>query len=268
MKKLMLTLLSVSFLGLVSAQDCEPNQIYADSSNGVYPLPYDSIVSPNGGITECATLGQPYEFVFTIVVGDTFTFGAFKFPLDSIRVTSVDGLPVGLNHACSPSLCSFPSNSFNCAVIYGTPTSANTPGDYDLTIVGEAYINGSPLPLGLNFPDPDLLPGKYTLKLLPDDGTPCGTTDTRESLAGKVSLTSQPNPSSGPVHIDIFSKLFGQFDFKVLDLLGQTVYNSKLELVEGRNQFDFDVSQLSNGMYIINLEGEAGSITHKFTIQH
>jgi len=268
MKKLMLTLLSLSFLGLVSAQDCDPNQIYADSSNGIYPLPYDSIISPNGGITECAIIGQPYEFVFTIVVGDTLTFGDFKFPLDSIRVISVDGLPVGLNYACSPSTCSFPSNSFSCAVIYGTPTGANTTGDYDLTIVGEAFINGSPLPLGLNFPDPNLLPGKYTLKLLPDDGTPCSTTDARESLAGKVSLTSRPNPTAGPLQIEISSKLFGKFNFKVLDLLGQTVYNSSIELTEGRNQFDFDGSQLSDGMYIIMLEGEAGSLTHKITIQH
>ncbi|MFQ5448097.1 MAG: hypothetical protein ACE5FF_14330, partial [Saprospiraceae bacterium] len=110
MKRLSLTFLALSFFALASAQDCQPDEIYADSSNGVYPLPYDSIISPNGGINECAVIGQPYEFTFTVVVGDTFTFGAFSFPLDSISVTSVQGLPEGLNYACNPATsCSFPS---------------------------------------------------------------------------------------------------------------------------------------------------------------
>jgi len=268
MKKFLLTLLSLSFLVLASAQDCQPNEIYADSTNGVYPLPYDSIESPNGGISACAIIGQPYDFVFTVVVGDTFKFGAFAFPLDSIRVTGVSGLPVGLNYACNPTTCSFSSNTLNCAAIYGTATAANAPGNYDLTIEGEAFINGSPLPFPLTFPDPNILPGKYTLKLLPDDGTPCGTTDVRESLAGQVAIITQPNPSAGLVQIEVSSQLFGKFSFKVVDLPGQPVYNSTVELTEGRNHFNFDGSQLANGMYILILEGEAGRLTHKFAIQH
>jgi type IX secretion system substrate protein len=269
MKKLVLILLSMSYLVLASAQDCDPNQIYADSSNGVYPLPFDSLASPDGGITNCAIIGQPYEFVFTIVVGDSLTFGGSTYSLDSIRVTGVQGLPVGLNYACNPTTtCSFPSNTLNCAVIYGTPTAANTPGTDSLTITGEAFIAGSSFPFPLTFPDPDLLPGVYALTLLPDDTAPCGTVNATQSLDGKVSITTRPNPSAGLVQIEVFSKLSGKFNFKVVDLPGQPVYNSTVELTEGRNQFDFDGSQLSNGMYILLLESEQGSLSQKLLIQH
>ena len=270
MNRIVLTLIALMPFGLLNAQTgtCEPDAFYADSTAGVYPRPYDPVLSPHGGISECAIIGQPYQFKFTIVISDTLTVAGSALALDSIVISAVQNLPVGLAYACNPTNCHFQKDTIGCAVIFGTPTAANMAGDYDLKIVGSAYISGFPFPLPLEFPNAAIAAGKYTLQLLASNATPCTVVATRETLADKVALSLRPNPTAGFVEVKAVSELTGKFILKVVDLPGRTVYQSPVDMRLGSNTFSFDGSNLSNGMYILTLENEQGNIARKLTIQH
>lgn len=269
MKKVLLTLLAFMPVALLSAQICNPNPDYADST-GVFPMPF-SAANPSGGITECAIIDEPFEFVFTVAVGDSITVNflgqELRLALDSVVVNSVEGLPLGLNYACAPGNCAFPKNSLGCAVINGTPVSSNTPGDYPLVIKGTVFFPGFPFEQDVDFPG-DQFPGEYTLQLLPDGMTDCTVTSTNEQLAEKVNLSLSPNPSAGPIQIEINADIFGEFNLRVVDLLGNVVHKQALDISLGNNRVSFDGSALSNGLFIVVLENELGTISQKLLIQH
>ncbi len=249
-------------------QMCEPNEMYADSTSGVYPAPYEPDLSPDGGITECAIVGQPFSFDFTVVVGDTITFGAFSFPLDSIKINEVQGLPVGLNYICNPPNCTFEKNTLSCANLFGTPTSDNVPGEYALTIVGAAFVNGSPLPFPISFPDDNLAPGSYSINLLADDTTPCPVSAVSESFKGLMSMDVMPNPASGEATLEISSIFAGNFELRVLDLLGRTVHQEKVEVLAGKQRLKINCAEFSEGMHLVFLSNQEGYLTQKLMVQH
>jgi hypothetical protein len=259
--------------GVLQAQECQPDPAYADST-GVFPLPYDETIYPDGGIKDCAYIGQPFNYTFTVGVGDSINvvIGGFalSLPLDSVVVVSVTGLPVGINYACDKPGCKFAKNSIGCAVLYGTPTAANAPGDYQLVITGRAYFAPPAFPpfFDVAFPG-DFFPGEYKLKLLANSSDPCEAVNTRESLRGSVSMSVNPNPASGEAQLVIDSKINGNFTLHIVDLLGQTNHQQKAELFTGMNTIRLDGSHLPNGLYMVMLENEKGHhIAQKLTIQH
>ncbi|MCP3930647.1 MAG: hypothetical protein GY705_16275, partial [Bacteroidetes bacterium] len=64
-------LLFIPFLSY-SQPTCEPDTTIFNAATGVYPLPYDPVESPNGGIDVSACLDQYYEYTFTVLNTDTF----------------------------------------------------------------------------------------------------------------------------------------------------------------------------------------------------
>lgn len=267
MTKSLLALAFCACANFLLAQNCNPDMSYADSTAGVYPEPYEPTINPGGGITECAVIGQPFEFTLTIVVNDTLTYQGLSFPLDSVVVNSVSGLPVGIGYACDPPNCHFLSNTIGCAKLFGTPTSSNAPGGYDLIIAGFAYVNGSSFGLPINFPDANLAPGKYTIHVNASSNDPCAATATTE-LSKQLSIQTVPNPVFGPAQIKINSQISGSFQFQVLDLLGQRMEQRSVSIVTGENSIAFDASQLCNGLYLIQLQNEVGQVTQKVMVQH
>lgn len=263
MKKVLLTLLAILPLALLNAQTCEPDQAYADST-GVYPL-------PSAGISECAVVGEPYEFRFTVAVGDSISVpllgSTVTLPIDSVVVNSVAGLPAGINYVCDPGSCSFPANSLGCATLTGTPLSSVAPGDYPLTITGTAYFPVFPSTFEITFPG-DFFPGEYILRVLANSSEDCGLVSSNEELKEKVSLSVSPNPTAGPFNLNINAGLSGNFHLRVVDFLGKSVHQSTVNLVNGENRIAFDGSAFSNGLYILVLENELGKVSQKVLIQH
>ncbi|MEK7254869.1 MAG: T9SS type A sorting domain-containing protein, partial [Bacteroidota bacterium] len=258
MKKLLLSFIAVLFISAAAiCQDgsCEPSQDVPADTAGVYPPPYEPTTSPNGGIKESACIGKPYKYVFTVVVSDSITISilgnTYTFPLDSVVVANVDGLPIGISYACDPTNCHFKRSTINCATIYGTATDANPPGTYPLVIQGLAYFNSSPQGFPITFPG-DQFPGKYDLILEPMNGTTCfiwsGTSD---RLQDKIALQAKPNPASNFVQIQVNSGIAGTFNLRLMDLVGTKMELQTVEIVEGTSTFGLDASHLPNGMYLL-----------------
>ena len=267
MKQCLLLTVFLFTLGFLSAQTpiCDPDPAYIDST-GVFPKPFDPVASPNGGINVCAVVNEPFTFTFTVGVGDTLIYQGLALPLDSVVILGVSGLPAGINYGCSPAICHYKKNTTGCASLYGTPTGPA--GLYDLQISGKAYLLSGLLVYPITFPDANLAPGKYTLEVLASASDPCSVTGSKETLADKVAFSVQPNPASGKVQAFVSSKINGRAQFVVADFMGKQVYSQQQNLVTGANSFDFDGSNLPDGMYFLSLKNELGTVTQKLIVQH
>jgi predicted nucleic acid-binding Zn-ribbon protein len=70
-----------------------------------------------------------------------------------------------------------------------------------------------------------------------------------------------PNPAEEKTTIET-DLSEGTYQIEVVDLNGRTVLSQKFEAREsGINQFTINISELSNGMYIIGIQGIADSYT-------
>ena len=248
---------------------CESDPIYQDSMAGVYPLPYDAMESPDGGIPDSACLNKPFQFVFNAVVSDTLSTDIGDFALDSLKLQTegaVSGMPEGLQYACDPPNCVFEANTVGCVVIYGTATNPADLGDNELTISATIFSQGFPLPL--SFPDPNLFPGSYSLYVHEEDYPNCTVVmvDAVEAPISIEYVRNVPNPFSDMTTIEVATKKAGTFNFRVTDMLGNMVHLSQENLLAGTNRFEFDGSQLAEGMYLFSFQSGNAIISQKMMI--
>lgn len=259
-----LLLVNVFFLTAGFAQLCMPNPDFMDADAGVYPPPYDEVVTPDGGITESACINQPYEFVFTVVVSETITIGGASLPLDSIVLISVDGLPEGMTWDSNPEDGTYPAGSQGCARISGTASSSNALGDYSLLITVDAYIFG--VPNQLTFPNDLIAPGEYTLTLLEENSADC-LVGTENVLQQNVAVNASPNPTSGFTSININSLINTDLELTITDMTGRVVRSEAITANAGQQSIDIDVNAFATGMYLYSLSNEMGVITKKLIVE-
>ena len=273
MKKVLLTLLVCLPVHFIFSQNCTPDPAYQDST-GVFPMPYHPVLSPDGGITECAVIGENYLFDFTVGVGDSITVVQngleLRLELDKITITGVSGLPAGLNVLYDPPDGVFPANSIGCARLTGVPTDANQPGNFDMVISAVISFTSPLIPdYNATFPDSTFAPGTYTVVLLSDAGQPCDVAvATNHVLADPMAMNLWPNPTDGPVTVEVNSPVAGSFKMKIVDMPGRQLAGQDVRMQEGINTLPFDVSTLPNGLYFLVLENELGSWIQKMIIQH
>ena len=256
----------------LNAQSCVPNELYRDSAIGAYPPPWKED-RPWGGIPDSACLNTFYEFTLTFKVPPTLTIPPLTVEIDSIVIATTGALqqsepsvPGGISYVCNPPTCVFtPEDTIACAKIFGTPTEIN---EFLLKIQTNIYHNFSPFPVPITFPSNDIegADGEYRLVVLAEGSPECSSTSATEILRSKVSLKNVPNPFSYYTNIEIESRVNEDFMFEVHDLLGQKVHAVKVQLIEGTNQFEFDGSNLSNGMYIFSIGNEEAKISSKMFI--
>ncbi|MCB9447833.1 MAG: PKD domain-containing protein [Flavobacteriales bacterium] len=101
--------------------------------------------------------GTGYTDTVTMVFYADTTVSGFTFPVDSVQITSVTGLPTGVSYTCGSATCTAYENSSNplyeCLEISGTPSGMS--GDISL-IINYTYwvtIFGTPNP----FPSADTI---------------------------------------------------------------------------------------------------------------
>jgi hypothetical protein len=82
-----------------------------------------------------------------------------------------------------------------------------------------------------------------------------------------ASITLSPNPSTGVFTINAYLLDAHTINLKIVDITGTTVWNQSFEPLSGENTIDAQ-PQLSNGIYILLLEQNGQTDTHKLVIQH
>ena len=274
MRKILHVIVGCLLVTAMNAQTpaCTPDTKYKDSIAGPYPRPYDAVTYPSGGIDKPACLGKPYNFVFTIKVGDSITVSPFGLPLtialDSITVsktTGLSGLPTGLSYACFPANCAFPKNSLGCVVISGTTATSNTVKDYPLIITGKIYTFLTSGGYDITFPG-SFAPGDYKLKVLAANDAKCTTSAITDLKREISSMTNVPNPFGASTTILIESNVNETFDFDVFDIVGNRVIHQPLSIQAGSNTLELSSDDLPNGMYIYSLTKGNRQMSNKFII--
>lgn len=269
MKKIVL--LFSLFCGLalqINAQDvaCVPDPTFADSAQVVAPLPLDPSTMMGGIEAFPACVGEPYELVFSFRIGDSAVFNGF--PVDLVQAElattgAVTGLPDGLNYFCNPPDCIFPDTLLGCIVVKGTPTNADQIGTSQLVIAAKVTASIFPEPIEETIPG-NIFTGEYNLVL--NEAGACQTSSTTDYLAKNLTLANTPNPVIDNTLIELSSEVSGDFQFRVFDLAGQLMHNQKVTINNGYNAFNYDASNLGEGMYIYNISNQLGAVSKKMII--
>ena len=263
---LLLFLFSCCAFVQLDAQICEPNQMYADSAFGIYPPPYDE-TTMTGGIDQSACINAPYYFAFTFRIPETIDVPnpPVTAQVISIQVDSFVNAPVGLALACNPPSCLFtPEDILGCAAIYGTATSDNLPGEYELTLAGTIETNI----LTLSFEQLFAVLGtdNYELTLEAENSGSCFVS-VQEPFNDHMSIETAPNPFMGRTNITITSDVNETLQFHVVNLLGELIHTETIQVNDGENVIEFDGSHLANGIYQFTFSNGETALSQKVVLQ-
>jgi fructose-1,6-bisphosphatase len=78
----------------------------------------------------------------------------------------------------------------------------------------------------------------------------------------KSTFVLYPNPSSDVLSIQFISKGAQTVDFKLVNMLGQTVQSHSYDTTEGDNQLNLNIFTLPKGQYIVSIK-EGTLVTFK-----
>lgn len=266
MKKIILLFSTIFLLNQAWAQDsCTPAMNLPDTLIGVIPLPFDSMLNPEGGIQTPACINEPFEFTLTVVTPASISIaGAPPVPLNSIDFdpeTAISNLPDGLDYVCNPPTCIFEKDSTGCVSIFGTITDEAFIGVHDLVIAG--IVRTAFGAINLTFPNAAIFPGNYFLTVQAE-GTCVSSTD--EIFAENFSILNRPNPFQDYTDIEIYSQVSGDFEFRVYDVIGKQLHRQEIALIEGQNIVPFDGSNLANGIYVYSISDGQFQVTKKMIV--
>ena len=246
-----------------------PDEMFADSTAGVYPLP-DPIGSPTSSLN-AGCVNVPYEQLFTAVVPDSlstvFNGAPIEAALLSVAVNDITGLPAGITYACEPPDCVFLQETVGCVLFSGTPTEA---GDFAPVVQTTVAANiGVDLSLPVNFPAQmgdavEIFPGEYKIVVHAEgSGEAACLVGVNDALADVLGVQQNvPNPFNSITNITIDSKESGAFDLKVYSLIGEMVHSEVLTLSAGENIIQFDGTNLDSGMYFYAV-GQGNAVVTK-----
>ena len=87
----------------------------------------------------------------------------------------------------------------------------------------------------------------------------------QSGLSGQ--LTVYPNPANGEITVSVKHAGRQKYDLRILDIYGRIVYHSSVDPADDKIQEILDVSDLSNGAYLIKLGSDEKSFQEKLIIR-
>lgn len=226
MKKLILTFVLFSSLGLIYAQSCIPNTSITNS--GYFPRILDSAQEMSAYNMTIQVRSQR-----DTMVSNPFGPGTINATIDSIIVTGVSGMPAGLNYICNPNNCRFVSLKTHCVNIYGMPAQGSA-GIYPLSIsVSVKVVVGGVIPQTINENIND-----FSIYVKDDN------INSLANISNPQWLDVYPNPSNGKLNIANKNKVIG--DLKIYDFQGKLILQQSLTAFSIQ---EIDIAMLPNGIY-------------------
>jgi hypothetical protein len=123
-----------------------------------------------------------------------------------------------------------------------------------------------PLTYNLSFPDANLAPGKYTIKLEAATAKTCYVVGNEDQYLNVDKLAIFPNPTSDVSKIVFSAKEEDRFEFVVTDVNGRVYQRQNINVAAGWNEIPLDASNLANGVYFYYLGNQKGKIVEKLTV--
>ncbi|MES2838561.1 MAG: PKD domain-containing protein [Bacteroidota bacterium] len=86
-----------------------------------------------------------------------------------------------------------------------------------------------------------------------------------EEIASST-VTIYPNPLQNDLFIEIESAKSKEYLVEIFSIIGQVIYNEKIETSNGNSTTKVDLKDVANGIYIVNLSSEEETITKRIII--
>ncbi len=219
------------------------------------------VINPPSEELPCVERNVPYNAVIQFFTPPSIA----GVTIDSIKVTSFNGLPAGISTVCTPITCSMSAFGRACVSIEGTTT--DTVGTYIIDYDGFAYTSqGTPSfdYLRNNF---GLVP--YYELIVINQGDVC--INSPISSVGKPvqkssDFTIYPNPTSGvfSIQFDYQNSLFQELT--VRDVTGRLAYAETLS-VTGQPFTTIDLTKQAKGIYQVQVKSSTGIISKLIAVE-
>ncbi|MEM8888127.1 MAG: T9SS type A sorting domain-containing protein [Bacteroidota bacterium] len=95
-----------------------------------------------------------------------------------------------------------------------------------------------------------------------------GSNRTAIQVEEKLDMSIYPNPANSKALLKVKADQSSSAELRILNLNGQTISVRSLELQAGEQEFAIPVSELANGMYMIQLKTENVTLSEKLQILH
>lgn len=210
------------------------------------------------------TVGVPYFQNITIKVSKDTSAGPLSFCFTRFELSNTGSftnynLPPGLSMNAGPTLTlgtgviKIPAQAASCAWIAGTPTVAGT---YTLQLRVQAF--GTPK-FGSCATPPNYSNGTaistQTLSYYIIQINPSGPTGLNEIVNSKsLNLTASPNPASNKTNLKFTVNDESNAKITIHNLLGEKVLENTFETKIGENNYELNLHNLSNGVYLYTIE--------------
>jgi hypothetical protein len=273
MKKLF-TLLTATFFGVASFAQCTPD--FTNTTTGL---------TPESDSLACAEQGVLYNQTIQIYAPATVTIPGFPLPvtITSVRVDSIANLPCGLKYGFDQLDRTYIGGDKGCMQLSGTTSDAV--GQYKLKVyvtLATSLVSGSY--------EASTIPGigsafNVYVRVKAAGGT-CAAIDTtgasnKTSTCASIDYTNVPTlenelvkfnvtpmPANDNLNITFSASENNTYNYTISNMVGATVYTNSVNAVAGENKLAVDVSNLTNGVYFLNINRGDASLTKKIIISH
>lgn len=108
-----------------------------------------------------------------------------------------------------------------------------------------------------------------TMTYISNPTFPCYTSATgvKETSASSFEYVLAPNPAKGEFYLLINSNINETFNMNIVDVAGRVVYERKVDVENGFNNYTINDFKLSQGIYFVNLNYKNEKITRKLVIE-
>ncbi len=237
-------------------QPCIPDPQYTNTStqNGIYPD-----TTTNFGP---AYVGTPYSQLITIVIPPDTTVSPITCTWDSTVITNVSGLPpsLSLSYACwnqngfgNPNHCAWKGNSIGCAIITGTPVTADI-GTHTLQMFTITYLSGF------------LCPANTPVTITGYKIVVSGAIAVNENPNIQILQQNNPNPFSNLSEIQFTAEDNGTAQFKIYNLIGTVIQQYDMKVKKGINTLELDAKNFDSGIYFYSVVHGSTSFTRKMIV--
>ena len=279
MKKILLALTII--FGCANAySQCTPDTYYQDSTYGMWPDTIQNLATcvQNVNYHEELTIKTPATlleatagdssilWIDTVVIGVTVHEFVGGWPVDSMNLVGIDGLPNGITNSCAYPNCVLPGDILTCASVDGL--TSDPIGVYPITIWVDVYTHGI-LDLGIiQYPVSTSLfetTGSYEslngYKIVISNSASYEMFNSNEFTL----LQNVPNPTKNNTTIQFNTPNSKMIKFQITDMFGKVVYSENIKSDIGLNTIEFN-NKLSTGVYTYSVQNDERMISKKMII--
>jgi len=275
MKKILLALTII--FGYTNAySQCTPDPQYQDSSYAIWPDTIQNLPTVLQGqsyfttltVKTPATLLEANAGDSSILYIDTLGTSTFVggWPVDSMELVQVNGLPSGLNLHCESLLnmssCMLPGDYLTCAYVDGT---TNDPiGIYPIELVINVYTHGTIVIFPVST---DLYSALGSYESITGYNIVISNNTSYEMFNSNefALLQNVPNPTKNNTTIQFNTPISKMIKFQITDMFGKVVYFENIASEIGLNTIEFN-NKLSAGVYNYSVQNDERIIYKRMII--